>query len=387
MKQNDRIVVIAAMAAFFSLPASARHAPFTPRLVVVKLTSRDSALLEMPVNINRVKGSLIVDTGAMRTKLYKSQAQDLKVNLEATGRTVQGIGGTSKIMSGEITAYVPWHRFKDFPTLSGKHDFLVEDKEPSANSLGLIGLPELAAAGAVVNCAGSSMTLHPNGNFRRPENSFELPMLRYTSLPKTMRRFSARFKAEKLEGNFVWALPVTIAGKQVVMVVDTGAEASIINNSFAKLVGMELGNSHATFSGVGSGSQQMAFCTLPDLLLDGKLQLGKVQVLSCDLPTLSDVAGGSLPVVGILGIDQLRRIKAFIDCKRGVIHATRGPLKPNRLNSIVVEASNAIVALAKLGDKEALQIIRSGNERPPCSLAQALKLIDRAERKGKAITR
>ena len=167
MKQNDRIVVIAAMAAFFSLPASARHAPFTPRLVVVKLTSRDSALLEMPVNINRVKGSLIVDTGAMRTKLYKSQAQDLKVNLEATGRTVQGIGGTSKIMSGEITAYVPWHRFKDFPTLSGKHDFLVEDKEPSANSLGLIGLSELAAAGAVVNCAGSSMTLHPNGNFRQ----------------------------------------------------------------------------------------------------------------------------------------------------------------------------------------------------------------------------
>ena len=383
MKQNYRIIVIAAMATFFSLPASARDAPSTPRPVVVKLTSRDSTLPEMPVNINRVKGWLTVDTGAMRTKLYKTQAQDLQVDLEATGRTVQGIGGTSKVMSGEITAYVPGHRFKDFPTLSGKHDFLVEDKELSANSLGLIGLPELAAAGAVVNCAGSSMTLHPNGNFRRPENSFELPMLRYTSLPKTMRRFSARFKAEKLEGNFLWALPVTIAGKQVVMVVDTAATTSMITNSFAKLVGMELGNSHATLSGVG-GSQQMVFCARPDLLLGGKLQLGKVQVVSGDFPTLTDVAGGSLPVAGVLGIDQLRRIKAFIDCKLGVIHATRGPLKPNRLNSIFVDAKNAIEALAKLGDKEALQIMHSDNEGPPCSLAQALKLIDRAERKGKA---
>ena len=211
-------------------------------------------------------------------------------------------------------------------------------------------------------------------------------MLRYTSLPKTMRRFSARFKAEKLEGNFVWALPVTIAGKQVVMVVDTAATTSMITNSFAKLVGMELGNSHATLSGVG-GSQQMVFCALPDLLLGGKLQLGKVQVVSGDFPTLTDVAGGSLPVAGVLGIDQLRRIKAFIDCKLGVIHATRGPLKPNRLNSIFVDAKNAIEALAKLGDKEALQIMHSDNEGPPCSLAQALKLIDRAERKGKAITR
>ena len=381
MKQNDRIVVIAAMAAFFSLPASARDVPSTPRPVVVKLTSRDDTCPEMPVNINRVKGWLTVDTGAMSTTLNKSQAQDLKVNLEATGRTVHGIGGTSKIMSGEITAYVPGHRFKDFPTLSGKHDFLMEHGEPSANSLGLIGLSELAAAGAVVNCAGSSMTLHPNGNFRRPENSFELPMLRYTGGPN-----SAGLKAEKLEGNFLWALPVTIAGKQGVMVVDTAAATSMITNSFAKLVGMELGNSHATVSGVG-GSQQMAFCALPDLLLGGKLQLGKVQAVSSDFPTLSDVAGGSLPVAGVLGIDQLRRIKAFIDCKRGVIHATRGPLKPNRLNSIFVDATNAIVALAKLGDKEALQIMHSDNEGPPCSLAQALKLIDRAERKGKAITR
>ena len=384
---------MAAMAVFVSLPASAKDAPSAPPAVVIKLASRNNTLLEMPVNINRMKGWLLVDTGAMSIKLNKSLAHDLKVNLEATGKIVQGIGGTSEIMSGEITAYVPGHRLKDFPTLSGKHDFQMGPEKTRVDSLGrrlgVIGVSELAAAGAVINCAGSSMALHPNGNFHRPENSFELPMLRYTGGSKMLRHFFALFEAKELEETFVWALPVTIAGKQGVMMVDTGAEMSIITNSFAKRVGIELGNSDTTASGT-SGSQQMASCTLPDLLLDGKLQLGKVHVLSGDIPTLSDVAGGALPVVGILGIDQLRRIKAFFDCKRGVIHATRGPLKPNRLNSIFVEASDAIEALAKLGDKQAtqaLQILRSKNEGQQLSLAQLQKYIDRANRKGKAITR
>ena len=205
-----------------------------------------------------------------------------------------------------------------------------------------------------------------------------------TNFSNMMRRFSALFKTEEAEGNFLWALPVTITGKQGVMLVDTGAELSFIDKSFAKRAGIKPGGADFTAQGTND-SQQMTSCTLPDLLLGGKSQLGKVQVLSGKLPTLHDVAGGDLPFIGILGIDQLRRIKALFDCKRGIIYATRGPLKRDRLISIDVDATNALKALAKAGDKEVKQVLKAAHakgEKPNLSLYQATKYIDRAISKG-----
>ena len=356
MNLYNRLFMIAAMAVSVSLSASGKDTPAR----TIKLTSKDTTYLDMPVNINKMKGSLTVDTGAMHTIIKADLAQDLKLNLEATGTTSEGIGGDSDVMSGEITAYVPGHRSQDFPTLSGKHDFEVMSENIRVTSFGrdfgIIGLPELAAAGAVIDCAGSSMTLYPKGNFHSPKGSFELPMLRYTGMSKMMRRFSALFQTENIEGNFLWALPVTIAGKQGVMVVDTGAEASFISNTFAKRVGINPGGANFTAQGTND-SQQMTLCTLPDLLLGGKLQLGKIQVLSGELPTFHDVAGGDLPFIGILGIDQLRRIEAFFDCKRGIIYATRGPLKRNRPNPLAVDVTSTLKALVKAGDKEVNQML------------------------------
>jgi Aspartyl protease len=171
------------------------------------------------------------------------------------------------------------------------HDFEPMSQETRLTSFGrnfgFIGVPELAAAGAVIDCADSSMTLHPKGNFHPPKANFELPMLHYSPRSKMLRHFLALFEKEKLEENFLWALPVTIAGKQGVMIVDTGAAVSVITNSFAKRVGMELRKSDFTAVGTDS-SQKMNIGTLPDLLLGGQLQLGKVHVVSGDIPTLSD---------------------------------------------------------------------------------------------------
>ena len=131
----------------------------------------------------------------------------------------------------------------------------------------------------------------------------------------------------------------------------------------------------------------MASCALPNLLLNGKLQLGKIQGL-CDgsafgLYGLNDIAGGDLPVVGILGLDQLKRSKVFVDCKRGVIHTTGEPLKPERPNSWTVDGPRAVECLANAGDKEAKTMLKNHEENgATLNLKQATKFIERAVQKG-----
>jgi Aspartyl protease len=372
------------------LPLAALGAP----PAAIKLTSQLSTFLDMSVEINGVKGWLTVDSGATSTCLDKSLAQDLKVPLKRGQGESEGVGGRSNQELGEITVRVPGHQPKDFPNLSGKHDFIPLGGETTATSLGrnlgVIGLSELMAAGAIIDCAGSRLILHPEGKFHRPQKGLELTMLRYAANSKTLFKLSRALKSiDELEikGGFLWAIPVKIANKAGVMIVDTGCESTIVTQAFAKLVGIEPVGEGASVHGAGAGSQRMASCALPDLLLDGKLQLGKIQGL-CDgskfgLYGLNDVAGGDLPVVGILGLDQLKRSKAFVDCKRGVIYTTGKPLKPERPNSWTVDGPKAIECLANAGDKEAIKLIEKHEKGgATLHLKQATKFIERAVQKG-----
>ncbi len=360
------------------LPLAASGAPPT----AIKLISPIDTLLEMSVEINGVKGRLMVDSGAMATVLDKSSAKDLKVSLESALGTIDGMGGSSNQELGEITVRVPGHQPKDFPNLSGKHIFVPMHKEitasPLGRRLGFIGLSELIAAGAIIDCAGSRLILRPEGDFQSPKKGLELTMLRYAA------------SSQVAGGLFFWALPVKIANKEGVMIVDTGCDLTVVNQNFAKLVGIEPVGEGFSFNGAGGGgasSKSMFFCALPDVLLNGKLQLGKIQGV-CDASnfpvySLKDVAGGDLPIIGILGLDQLVRIKAFVDCKRGVIHTTDEPLKPERPNPWTVDGPKAIFSLANAGDKEAIKLIELTKENgTPLTLKQATKFIERAVQKG-----
>ena len=372
------------------LPLAAPGAP----PAAIKLTSPIDTMLDMSVEINGVKGRLMVDSGAMFTVLDKSFAKDLKVSLKRGQGKAEGVGGSSNIELGEITVRVPGHQPKDFPNLSGKHYFMPMGKETTATSLGrklgVIGLSELMAAGAIIDCAGSRMILHPKGDFHCPQKGNELTMLRYTANSKTFSKMSKALKSIdelKIEEGFLWALPVKIANKEGVMIVDTGCETTVVTQDFAKLLGIEPAGEVASTHGHGVGSQSMFFCALPDLLLNGKLQLGKIQGV-CDGSTfamykLKDVAEGDLPIIGVLGLDQLDRIKAFVDCKRGVIHTTDESLKPERQNSWAVDGPRAVDFLANAGDKEAIKMIENRSKNGmTLNLKQAKKFIERAVQKG-----
>jgi Aspartyl protease len=360
----------------------------------IKLTSQINTMLDMAVEINGVKGWLMVDTGAMNTCLDKSLARDLKVALKRGQGTSEGTGGSSNNELGEIKVRVPGHPPEDFPTLSGKHNFIPMGGETTATSLGqrlgVIGLSGLMAAGAIIDCAGSRLILHPEGDFHCPQKGHELTMLRYAAHSKIFFKMSRALKGTdelEIKGGVLWALPVKFANKAGVMIVDTGWESTVITQAFAKLVGIEPVGEGASAHGAGVGSQSMAACALPDLLLNGKLQLGKIQGF-CDgsnfgLYGLNDIAGGDLPVIGVLGIDQLRRSKAFVDCKRGVIHTTAEPLKRERPNSWTVDGPEALNSLANAGDKEAKKVLKNIKENDATlNLKQATKFIERAVQKG-----
>ena len=365
------------------LPLAAPGAP----PAAIKLTSQLATTLDMAVEINGVKGWLLVDSGGMATFLDKSLAKDLKVSLESGQSRVEGSGGSSNIELGEITVRIPGHQPKAFPTLSGKHRFSPMVRDTTATSsgqmFGVLGLSELIAAGAIIDCAGSRLILHPEGDFQCPQKGFELPMLRYAASSNVANsEVPARY--------FLWALPVNIANKAGVMIVDTGCEVTVVTQDFAKLVGIESstgGSSARGIGGVETSPISMLACALPDLRLHGKLQLGKIQGI-CDeskarFSDLKDVAGGDLPVIGILGFDQLNRIKVFVDCKRGAIHTTDEPLKPERPNSCAVDGRRAVDSLANAGDKEAMEMIKTlGENGNTFTRKQAIEFIERAVQKG-----
>jgi Aspartyl protease len=374
------------------LPLAALGAP----PAAIKLTSELTTLLDISVEINGVKGWLTVDSGAMSTVLDKNLAQDLKVSLKRGQGKSEGVGGRSNNELGEITVRVPGRQPKDFPTLSGKHKFATMGQETTATSLGrnlgVIGLSELIAAGAIIDCTGSRLILHPEGEFHCPQKGLELTMLRYAANSKTFFKLSRVLKSIdelKIKEGFLWAIPVKIANNAGVMIVDTGCERTVVSQDFAELVGIESvtdGASALGIGGTGASSQGIASCALPDLLLNGKLQLGKIQGICLKqslFSKLKDVAGGDLPVIGIIGFDQLNRIKAFVDCKRGVIHTTDEPLKPDRPISSAVEGPKAVDALAKAGDKEAIEMIKTlEGDCTKLTFKQAKEFIDRAVQKG-----
>jgi Aspartyl protease len=358
------------------LPLAALGAP----PAAIKLTSQISTNLVMSVEIKGVKGWLMVDSGATSTFLDKSLAKDLKVSLESGQGTTEGVGGRSNDQLGDITVRVPGLQPKDFPTLSGKHLFIPMAGEIKGSSLGrnfgLLGLSELMSAGAIIDCAGSRLILHPEGDYHCPQKGFELTMLRYAPRPWVVGT------------SFLWAIPVKIANKTGVMIVDTGCESTWVNQDFAKLAGIEpVGEGQTVWGGGENNSKSYFSCVLPDLHLNGKLQLGKIHGMydasTFGVYSLKDVAGGDLPVIGILGLDQLIRIKAFVDCKRGVIHTTDESLKPERPNHWSVDLPKAIDALANAGDKEAIEMIKKrdkGDAHINCK--QVKEFIERAVQKG-----
>jgi hypothetical protein len=104
-------------------------------------------------------------------------------------------------------------------------------------------------------------------------------------------------------------IQITIAGKTSLWVIDSGAESSVIDESFAKELGLTL-EGNLTGQGVGS-TVQVSFTTLPPYDLGG-LAFNEQKIASIKLQWLFKKTTG-LEIGGILGYDFLSRLVTKVD--------------------------------------------------------------------------
>jgi hypothetical protein len=109
-------------------------------------------------------------------------------------------------------------------------------------------------------------------------------------------------------------LPATIAGKQVNLLFDNGADASLIDTTWAQDNGMQL-----TESRVGL---QTGLSVLPTKLTQASVSLGEAltiegQFVAADLGAMSRALG--TPVAGILGAEALKAFIVIVNPSKGWI--------------------------------------------------------------------
>lgn len=268
--------------------------------------------LALPVEIQGIRGCLMLDTGSHETYLNTRVAGAMGVSLRKTNVNIRGIAGSqSDIMEGKISGRVRGLDPKAFRSLSGNHRFRTMPDQIVAGmgrSLGNLGLEELAEAKALVDCSAGTLTIAASGKGHAlPKGWQELPLVKH--------RFDA--------GGFMWVLPVSIGQAEGLMIVDTLAGVSLVGEPFARSIGMALSPSSITAYGVGGLTSSLKEGLTPELMVGGRVNLGRIEVLSSTMKIFEradrNAQGKVVPIVGLLGMDQLARMKARFDCERGVL--------------------------------------------------------------------
>jgi hypothetical protein len=175
-------------------------------------------------------------------------------------------------------------------------------------SLGNLGLEQLAEANALVDCANGTLTIAASGTGHPlPQGWQELPLVKH--------RFDS--------GGYMWAVPVTLGQADGLMIVDTLAGISLIGEPFARSLRIELNPSAVNAYGVGGWAGSLKEGRTPELMVGGTVNLGSIKVLSSSMKIFErsdrNAHGKVVPIVGLLGMDQLIRMRARFDCARGVL--------------------------------------------------------------------
>ena len=315
MPWKSLLLAVPLMVAFVipgcSLPGnSGAHAGKTENKRI-KLGWRDNSLA-LPVVIQGMPGCLMADTGSYDTYLNTRVAGAMGVSLRKTNVQIRGIAGSqSDIMEGKISGRVRGLDPGAFSSLAGNHRFrtMPDQSVPGMGlSLGNLGLEQLADANALIDCAAGTLTIAASGQGHPlPRGWRELRLVKH------------RFET----GGFMWLVPVTIGSAEGLMIVDTLAGLSLVAEPFAKSIGMGLSPSTTSAYGVGGWTGSLKKGMTPDLAVGGVVNLGSIEVLSSSMKIFErsdkNSHGRKVPLVGLLGMDQLIRMKARFDCAAGTL--------------------------------------------------------------------
>lgn len=112
-----------------------------------------------------------------------------------------------------------------------------------------------------------------------------------------------------------------VNGKQIVLILDTGAQATVIDIRAATNAGIRSHEVPGFYSrGVGAGKVAMRQGDVTTLDMSGFQAQVAPTLQDFSSLTLQHLQTGSTPIVGLLGFDVLRSYNAVIDLKEGAMY-------------------------------------------------------------------
>ena len=114
---------------------------------------------------------------------------------------------------------------------------------------------------------------------------------------------------------------VNADGQRLLLIVDSGASTSVLDNASAVRLGLRLRSSRSRVSGLGAPSQRALSATLEDVRIGG-LRLDSVPVVVLDLSHVNQSLQdeGIELADGVIGADLLAQRGAVFDFTNGVLY-------------------------------------------------------------------
>ena len=274
------------------------HEFLSTRLGSMPLTrdARGSQFLA-DVNINGVKGFLQLDTGAEYTYIEYDSMDKYGLTARKKKETGRGISGAAK------TYWTTIDSFKIGPQIKlGNPTFrVVEAKQLAGDKIdGMIGLDILVPTGALIDFATDRL-YYLNDKLDVAKRAQKEG---YVAIP---------LKKGK-DGHFL--IKCKVAGKEVSMILDTGAQQTVFDEKFIKKAGLETYATDVDVKGAGSRKSSARIVSIPLLEMD-QFGLTRFPSLVMDLGSFNKKNEN---IQGILGTEVLFSSGALFDCKNSVIY-------------------------------------------------------------------
>lgn len=255
------------------------------------------------VEINGVKGLLHIDTGCNTSNLYVAALPKFGLTARATGETIAGLAGTERLSRAAYSSFSLGR--VAFP--SG--EFAVTSANQFPDCDGILGTDFLARAGAVL--AMRSGRLYLTGSGRPGDESVK---------PGALAAKSGHIAIPLRRASGTNLIDVTIAGVPASLLLDTGAQQTLLDAAFAKRSGLAVEGVPAEASGTGGSAGVRLGYAVPASINLGAYPLRGLACMVADLGPVS-----SHGIQGLFGGELLARLDAHIDVAGGVMYLAPVP--------------------------------------------------------------
>lgn len=284
--------------------------------VKLEANARQSRWL-VPVSINGKPGKLVLDTGADFIMLASWAPQYFGLSAKPTHIQAQSVGGISKLVIADAPlqiggATIANQRF---------HARAEGDAPPAAGTenpaCGLLGLNGLRALGVALDVRNHTLWI--------PQD----PKTRAAPVMKALNAATIPLGRTEQSGHLMAF--ATSDGRPLRLVIDSGAERSVLSLRTASAMKLKLADSQVTISGADEANKRPKESVLKNVRL-GQALVPRIPVLVLPLEEVFNHlgTGSRYHVDGILGADVLAKQNGVIDLAADMLYVAKGEAPANR---------------------------------------------------------